>query len=243
MEFSLNNKEKQVISALYTLESSSVSLLSKQTLINRTTLYPILEKLLRKGLITKLELENTTIYEPISQSDFREWLKNKEKEAKNQLNSLSSWLKEQKNQDKGSLLSEIKYFDGKEGLKALYADTWRENSGKEILAITDYKQAYNLMGREHWREYFKMRVKKGVNVKNLLPPSVEGKEDVEDSKEYLREMKFIKIFEDLGIEINVYDNKVSIASFDEEHPNGVLIQNRKIAEAFKNIFQFLWKKN
>jgi len=243
MEFSLNNKEKQVISALYTLESSSVSLLSKQTLINRTTLYPILEKLLQKGLITKLELENTTIYEPISQSDFKDWLKNKEKQTKNEINSLSFWLKEQKNQDKGSLLSEIKYFDGKEGLKSLYADTWRENSGKEILAITDYKQAYDLMGREHWENYFKKRVEKGVKVKNLLPTSKEGKEDIEDSEKYLREMKFIKIFEDLGIEINIYDNKVSIASFDKDHPNGVLIRNRKIAEAFKNIFQFLWKKN
>jgi len=242
MQFSLNKKEKQVISALYELESSSVSLLSKQTLINRTTLYPILEKLLKKGLITKTRLESTTVYEPISQSDFKEWLKNKEKEAKNQLNSLSFWLKEQKNQDKGSLMSEIKYFDGKEGLKALYSDTWRENSEKQILAITDYKQAYNLMGKEYWQEYLKKRVEKSVKVKNLLPSSKEGRRDDEDSERLLREMKFIKIFEDLGIEINIYDNKVSIASFDEDHPNGILIRNRKIAEAFKNIFEFLWKK-
>jgi len=243
MSFFLHEKEKKVISALYKLGLATVSLLAKETLINRTTLYPILEKLLQKGLLTKTQMENTTIYEAISLPDFQNWVKNKEKEAENEKNSLTTWLNSQKNPDKGSLLSEIKYFDGQEGLKSLYADTWRENKAKEILAITDYKQAYHLMGVEYFRNYFKKRVEKQVKVKNLLPPSKEGEEDLKDSKELLREMKFIKIFEDLGIEINIYDNKVSIVSFDDDHPNGILIKNSKIAEAFKNIFNFLWEKN
>ena len=59
----------------------------------------------------------------------------------------------------------------------------------------------------------------------------------------IREMKFVKLFENLGIEINIYASKVSIVTFNEKNPSGVLIKNDLIAKAFKNIFEYLWKNN
>ena len=53
-------------------------------------------------------------------------------------------------------------------------------------------------------------------------------------------VKFIDIFEDLGIEVNIYDDKVSIVAYDKKLPSGVLIKNAKISEAMRKIFQYLW---
>ena len=58
----------------------------------------------------------------------------------------------------------------------------------------------------------------------------------------LREMKFINLFRDLNIEINIYGDKVSIVAFDEKKPTGVLIKNKKISLAMKEIFEYLWRK-
>ena len=125
---------------------------------------------------------------------------------------------------------------------SLYHDTWRNNEEKVIYAITDYEKAYATIGNEFLRnDYFLRRVKKGVKVKSLLPDSEIGRKDLKTAKELLRDMRFIDLFDDLGIEINVYDDKLALFAFDEKKPSGVLIKNKTIARAFKHIFEYLWR--
>lgn len=237
----LNSSEKKVLAGLYKLGRSSVGPLAKETLINRTTLYPILEKLMAKGLVSKLEAEGKVIFNPLTADEFKEWVKRKKQEAVNGAEELLAWSEVQKKSGGNPLISEIKYFEGAEGVKNLYADTWRDNAEKMIFAITDYKSAYQTMHNFFRNEYFPARVRHEVRVKNLIPESSEGRRDMKEAKQMLREMKFIKFFEDLGIEINIYDSKVAIVAFDAKKPSGVIIKNEKIAGAFKNIFNYLWK--
>jgi sugar-specific transcriptional regulator TrmB len=79
----LGEKEKQVLASLYKLEDCSVAKIAKDTLINRTTLYPILENLFEKGLVSKIKIENKTVYQPISSEDFKIWADRKEREFRN----------------------------------------------------------------------------------------------------------------------------------------------------------------
>lgn len=239
----LGEKEKRVLSSLYRLGAAPVGKIAKNTLINRTTLYPILEGLLFKGLVSKLEVEGVVVYQSISLKEFKDWIKRRKLQAANQTQDLLSWVKKQHSQKENSLISDIKYFEGCEGIKSLYADSWRENPEKIIYAITDYKNAYKTMGDFFHHDYFISRINHRVKVVNLLPESAEGKRDLKTAKKMLREMKFIKLFENLNIEINIYGPKVSIVAFDEKNPSGVIIKNQTIANAFKNIFEYLWKNN
>jgi sugar-specific transcriptional regulator TrmB len=244
MEMNLNEREKIILQALYKEENRPVGIneLSKETLINRTTLYPMLEKLVSKGLVSYFVFEGKKVFQSISIEELKDLLTRKEKEFKKNSENILSWAQSVKSVKNNSLLSNIKYFEGFDGVKNLYSDSWRENKGKMIYAITDYKSAYECMKDFFKEDYFKARVKHGVRVKNLLPESEEGKRDLNEAKDLLREMKFIKIFQDLNIEVNIYDSKLSIIAFDKSNPSGVLIKNEKIAEAFKNIFEYIWKK-
>jgi hypothetical protein len=98
------------------------------------------------------------------------------------------------------------------------------------------------MGDFFNNEYFSDRVARGVRVKNLVPESAVGRSELKHRKALLREVKFIDIFEDLGIEVNIYDDKVSIVAYDKKLPSGVLVKNAKIAEAMRKIFEYLWGK-
>ncbi|MBU1164790.1 MarR family winged helix-turn-helix transcriptional regulator [Patescibacteria group bacterium] len=238
----LSEKEKTVLTGLYKLGKTSVGKLSKHTLINRTTLYPILDKLLSKGVVTKFTVEETTIYQAISLDDFKQWVKRIEEETVKDANDLMSWAENQKISQPDTLYSEIKYFEGFEGVKNLYADSWKNNKGQMIYAITDYKAGYDILGDFFNKSYFDSRVKHGVKVKNLSAETEVGREDLKRSKDILREMKFIKLFKDLKMELYIYDSKISLFVFDEKHPSGVLIKNDVIARAFKNIFEYLWKE-
>ncbi|MFA6171228.1 MAG: helix-turn-helix domain-containing protein [Patescibacteria group bacterium] len=237
----LNDNEKRVLSGLYKLEDCSIQKIAKETLINRTTLYPILEKLADKGLVSKIKVEGKIRFQPISKEEFALWAERKEKELKKNNRELLHWVGEQAKNKKASLFSEMKCFEGIEGIRSLYADTWRDNPKKLIYGITDYHSAYENLGEFFRQEYLPARIGHGVWIKNLIPESAEGRKELKDAKKMLREMKFIKLFKDLNIDVNIYGSKVSIVAYDKKNPSGVIIKNEKIAEAMKEIFSYLWK--
>jgi sugar-specific transcriptional regulator TrmB len=237
--FILSEKEKKILTSLYKIGEASVWRIAKDNGINRTTIYPLLEKLIEKGLVSKVGTNKKDIFRSISKEDLKSWTKKRTKQIEKENQQIIE-LAENKNK-KPSLLSEVSYFEGLNGIRNLYADSWRDNKEKKIYCITDYESAYKNLGSFFEKEYFPARLRHNVKVKNLIPESKEGREKMKTAKEMLREMKFIKIFENLGIEINIYDSKTSIILLDKKKPSGVIIKNEKIAEAMKNIFDYLWK--
>ncbi len=237
----LSEKEKRILGSLYRLKAGSVGNIAKETLINRTTLYPILERLLAAGFVTKTTVEGVTIFEPLPFLDAKDLLKRKTKRIVDETADILSWIKDQANAEGNSLISDIKYFSGHEGVQNLYSDTWRDNPKKLIRAITDYHKAYESMGNFFNKDYFQRRIAYGIRIKNLLPDSPEGRRDMKTAKQMLRQMRFIRLFKDLGIELNIYGNKIAIVAFDKDNPSGVLIKNQIIAKAFENIFEHIWE--
>lgn len=237
----INSKEKRILGALYKLGDAPISKIAKETLINRTALYHTVAGLLSKGLLTKINKESGACFQPLPLSAYEGWAKRQISSVSSQTTELKEWLKSQGDQ-LPTLYSDIRYYEGIEGVENLYADSWRDNSEKTIYAITDYDKAYDTLSDFMEKEYFPDRVKNGVQVKSLVPKNAAtGKRDIARSKDLLRDMRFINLFKDLGIEVNIYGPKISIIAFDKIKPSGVIIKNEIIARAFKGIFEYLWK--
>lgn len=237
----LDDKEQAVFSYLHQNGESTVSDIAKGTLINRTSLYPILARMESEGLARSLKTDKV-LYSVLTKSELASWVKRKKDDHQASLNRLSEWV-DTLEDSSSSLVTEIKYYEGKDGVMNLYDETWRHNSDGIIYALTDYEKAYETMGEFFRKDYFDMRVKKGIKVNSLLPESKIGREDKNKAKQLLRDMRFIKLFENLGIELNVYDDKVLVVAFNDKKPSGVLIKNAVIAKAFKQIFDYLWKSS
>lgn len=236
----INSKEKRILGALYKLGDAPISKIAKETLINRTALYHTVESLLNKGLLTKIKKEGGAYFQPLPLSTYEDWAKRQIASVSSQTNDLKEWLENQGDQ-LPTLYSDIRYYEGIEGVENLYNDSWRDNNEKMIYAITDYDKAYETFNDFMEKEYFPYRIKNGIQVRSLIPKNaVTGKRDVARSKELLRDMRFINLFKNLGIEINIYGPKVSIVAFDKIKPSGVIIKNEIIAKAFKGIFEYLW---
>ena len=56
-EIGLSDKEASVYVALLQVDNDSVLDLAKRTKINRTTIYPVLESLAKKGLISEIKID------------------------------------------------------------------------------------------------------------------------------------------------------------------------------------------
>lgn len=217
--------------------------LSKLSGLNRTTLYGILNGLVGHGIVTTYENEiGVTFYHPIDPKGLLAVIEKKEKELAIIRTNIKNALPQLEATYKGPTeIPKVKFFEGRDGVQALYLDSLINNKEKKILAITDYEAAYKTFPK-FFEEYFQERVKKHISVKNILPDSKRGREDLKRAKKLLRKMKFIPLVKELKIEINLYDDKVSIVSFNPEEIHGVLIQSQVISQALKNIFSYIWDK-
>jgi sugar-specific transcriptional regulator TrmB len=235
----ITTKEKRVLAALYKLGDSPISKVAKETLINRTALYYTIDELIKKGLVSKIIRDSGAHYQAISLDEYKAWAKRQAASVSEQIENLEHVLRSEKNESP-TLHSDIRYFEGVDGVQNLYADSWRDNDEKVIYAITDYEKAYATLGRFFKEEYFVDRVAHDVHVKSLLPKSSIGQSDAKKAKTLLRDMRFLDIFKDLGIEVNIYGEKVSIVAFDKRKPSGVIIKNKIISQAFKALFNHMW---
>ena len=237
----LNEKERRVLESLFKLGQSTVNQVSKDTLINRTALYHTIDSLSKKGLITKIEKDKISYYESIPIDQYELWANLKIKSAKDEIQTDVQRFMAVSQDKKLSLYADVKYFEGFEAIKNLYYDTIYSNKGRELFSITDYESGYSNIGEWMNKEYLVERVKQGVSVRNIVPDTKYGRGYISSAKGLLRDLCFVNMFKDLGIEINLYDDKIAIVMFDQKHPLGIIIKNEIISKAFREIFNYIWK--
>ncbi len=216
--------------------------LSKIIKVNRTTCYGLLKSLAGKGFVTHFDNElGVTYYKAVNLENLIFMVEKEEARLENIKKDIKNSISEYKLRSRGSLaMPKVSYFEGLDGLKSMYLDTINNNHEKQIMAITDYEAGYSTLAN-FIEDYYKLRTKNNIRVLSILPDSKKGREDLRRAKALLRQMKFIPLVKNLNIEINIYDDKVAISSFNPESIHGVLIQSETIAMAMKNIFGYIWK--
>lgn len=66
IKFGLSEQESKVYYSALKFVNASVYVISKQSGINRTACYPVLEKLIKLGLVSKAKKKGKTIYRSAS---------------------------------------------------------------------------------------------------------------------------------------------------------------------------------
>lgn len=226
----LTDKEAKVYLALLESGTSVVSQIGKTAKINRVTTYDILEKLKEKGLVssfTKAKMKYFTATDPeVVASSF-------EQRAK----SLTSSLSDLKRLQGTTSHPRIQYFEGLDGIKAIYEDTLTAKT-----EISNFSNSAEI--RKYWptydKDYVAKRAKKQIHLKGLITADEAGQKVQAEDKLYNREMRLLpKNRYNFTNEINIYDNKVAIISFADELI-GMIIESPEIAGTQRAIFQMCW---
>ena len=237
VEIGFTEKEAMVYLALLEMGTSTVSEIGRQAKINRTTGYDIVEMLCSKGLanalgegsIKKYAAENPEKIIAFSQSKFQE--------AETQLEASKKLLPELKSIFQKTEKPKVKFYEGKEEMKQAFDQTLE---AKETI-IGYGSEAIDDFSPEYADSYIKRRVAKGIRTKGIIPntPGVVQRFIIKD-KEQLRETRLVpKDKFNIDIEIDIFDNKVVIASWKENL--AIIIESQKIADAQKKIFELAWE--
>jgi sugar-specific transcriptional regulator TrmB len=239
-ELGLVDKEPDVFLALLKTEGiQPASVIAKKSDLNRTTVYKILIKLAKMGLVTKTIHHGITAFF-VEEPDKRlEALLDKRRKNIDRLSGdLLKIMPEIKNLQRYELtMPKMRVYDGFEGVIRAYEDTvvekntiyCFENIVKMPPQIKDYMENIFVPNR--------MDIENFAHV--LSPESEAGKKARKHDKKLLRETRFAPIQLETGV--NIYGDKISFFSYDPDDMFGVVLESKAFANSLREIFEFCYK--
>ena len=231
-----SEKEVLVYLALLELGKGTVTQISKKAGINRPTGYHILSSLESKELVKVSGKEPKQEYVAESPDQIEKLLLKKIENDQAFIKEAKKIIPELKSIHNVVDRPKVLFYEGKDGLQKVYEDTL--TSHEEILAYASVEDIQPTLPH-YFPEYYKRRAKKGIKIRAIFPESPEAKERANLDKEEIRESLLVPS-KKFGFhpEINIYDNKVMIASWREKL--GIIIESAEIADAMKKIYELAW---
>jgi sugar-specific transcriptional regulator TrmB len=237
LEMDFSAKEADVYLAILALGRGTASKIAREAHILRTTVYEILSSLFNKGLVTLSGKEPKQEYVAESPDRLQEYISDQVERKQKDLKQAESILIPQlKSIHNVGNRPKVMFYEGREGMEKVYEDT---------LTSSEAIRAYASVGDMHaglpgyFPEYYKRRAEKGISIRAIVPDTEGGRERKKFDREEMREIALVpkKDFT-FSPEINIYDNKVMIASWREKL--GVIIESHEIADAMKKIYELAW---
>ncbi|MBI4359791.1 MAG: hypothetical protein HY564_01705 [Candidatus Jacksonbacteria bacterium] len=234
--FGLSEKEAQVYLGLLELGRGTVSAVARRAGINRTSGYHLLDGLVAKGMISVSGKEPKQEYIAESPEKIIAFLKKQLEDSAARLKSAEELVPQLKSLHNVTDRPRVRFYEGKEGLMQVYEDTL--TSHEPIRAYATVDDMHRALPN-YFPAYYKRRAGKGIAIRAIVPKTNIGIERSQKDKEEMRETAFIprdKFY--FSPEINIYDNKVMIASWREKL--GIIIESDEIADAMKKIYELAW---
>ncbi len=231
-----SEKEANVYTALLELGKATVSQIARKAKINRTTGYDILDNLINKGLVSISGKEPKQEYVAESPDKIKQLLEKELKKGESYLSQAENIIPQLKSIHNVSERPKVRFYEGKEGLIEVYEDTL--NSHEPIRAYANVDDMHKALPG-YFPKYYERRTNAGISIRAIIPMNEAGIERASRDKEEARESALVPVDKYyFSPEINIYDNKVMIASWREKL--GIIIESQEIADAMKTIFELAW---
>ena len=131
IQLGLSKKESKIFLELISLGASPVSTWAKNSGINRSSMYVILEKFLSKGLVTTFIHKGILHVQAISMAEIPALLFDKEVEVRNKRELFISKLPDlQKLEKTHNIKPKVRFYEGKSRVELMYEEVIKEKSFK-----------------------------------------------------------------------------------------------------------------
>jgi sugar-specific transcriptional regulator TrmB len=233
-----SDKETGVYMGLLTIGRGTVSEIARRAHINRTTGYDILNTLVAKGLSSMSGKEPKQEYSAEAPEKILKLLEEKIRGETAALERAKEVVPRLAPLYQAGNRPRVRFYEGIEGLKEVYEDTL--TSHEEIRAYANVEDMHKTLPA-YFPRYYERRAKKGISIRAIIPNNEYGCERARHDSEEARDTALIPQKDYyFSPEINIYDNKVMIASWREKL--GIIIESKEIAEAMKSMYELAWKE-
>ncbi len=238
-KFGLSRKEAKVYLSLLEIGASVVSDIAKNTKMNRSTTYVLLESLTNHGLVSISEENGVKVYAPSPPERLVHYLEDRAKEYTQLISTANSILPELKALYVGvGPKPKVQFFEGVEGIKTAYEYTLA--STETIRAYASIENMHQALGH-YFPDYYQRRTAKGISIRAIFPDTPESRERIKHNKEEAREAYLVpKEKFAFSQEINIFDNKIVFMSLIEKF--ALVVESEALADGLKKTFELAWEE-
>lgn len=239
-----SDKEARIYLQLIRLGAQPASTIANKAGINRTTTYDIIESLTKKGLISTMQKGGTTYFKALDPKELINYL---EREKIEHTKKLEKYQQEIEHvlpalislENPESTKPKVTFYEGEKGMRQAYEDTL--TSSEPILAYANVEDMHNGLP-DFFPDYYQRRgVEKKIHIKAIMPDNPTSIDRAKKDKSENRESVLIPSDKyDFSPEINIYDDKVLIASWCEKM--AIIIKSKEIADLHKKMYSLCWER-
>jgi sugar-specific transcriptional regulator TrmB len=241
-EIGFSQGEVKVYFSLLELGESTIGPLAKKAGITAAKVYPIIEKLTKKGLASSVIKSGTKHFNASSPKQIINYLNERNlriNEQKKQIKELIPSIEEKRRLSKEQQKAEV--YETLQGMRTLYDEILedlrknKENFTAFSLGEEEYKYPEVMY---FFQEYDKKRESLGIKTKLLSHISQKY-----FFKKASKEWPYLKVrFLDFKLPTGViiYGNKVATITWGEI-PTAFVIQSKKISKSYRDFFEEMWK--
>lgn len=243
-----SDKEALVYVSLLELGGAYPSRIAEYSGLNRSTVYKILLTLSIRGLVNEIEKKNKLFYQIEKPENTIKYAKSRVSMAEDSVETIKKILPEIEGiYNSGLNRPKITYYEGVDGVLAIYSDQINISKSYEMLAFANANELKRFLSEKFFVEYVATKVQKGITTRGLVPDTKDDRSFNEViykniEKKYWPNLKFIPVekFPLVG-EITIYgDKKVSIVNFEKGQMVGIIIEDVAIHKMMRTIFELSW---
>lgn len=236
-DIGLSDKEASIYIAMLAFDKATIAEISTKAKVKRPTTYVILDSLLKKGLVSEINIEKKTYYAaetPESLEVFVERQIHNLQENKKALDIVIPQLKGiQMEQGEKPV---VRFYEGKEGILSTHEDIYANKFGDEPVYMVYSRDVTKNIFSEKESEMMRNR-RLSQNVKSKVVYTSEHDTRPSDSTGDRVQMDYKKY--PIKTDIAVYGDQVKISIFGKKL-SGISIKSQEVAETFKSLINFIF---
>jgi HTH-type transcriptional regulator, sugar sensing transcriptional regulator len=236
LEYGLDENESVVYLALIELGSSLASDIALKAKINRVSAYDILERLIKKGLVSYNIQSGKKHYQPSNPEELLKKIQSKEKAIKEALPDLISIFSK-----KTEFFPKVETFYGKEGFQTVLNEMLNSES-KEILSFGGSRSTLEDFPA-FMVSWHKQRAKRKILLKAIWNDTQETRKRMKDYKETMKfhQHRLLPFEYQIPTLTVINDDKLYLFVLSKE-PLIVQVKEENISKNYKQFFEQLWKQ-
>ena len=226
----MQEHEAAIYIALLRLGPSSASIIARECGLKRTTAYPILKELARKGFVSIFYKNTKRLYRAQQPQKISGYFKHRLESFNQIIPSLKALEKKQ------AQIPGLRFIETLDELKRFYSDVLVDYKNKEYYIIGS-ATAWEGLSPEFFVQFRKDRGAAKIRTKLLL--TEESKTINPNEPALRREVRFLPPGYEFRSTIDIYPDQILIVS-EQLTSLAVVIAIPAMVDVFKTIFELLW---
>jgi len=238
-QIGLSKNEIKVYFALLELDQSSATPIVKKADIPNSKVYPTIEKLIKKGLVSYVIKNNVKYFQAADPKNLIDILNNKEKEISDQKKEIENIIPQIELKRKlAKEKQESTIYEGYEGIKVAFNNILNSLSkGEEYQVFTLGQELENEALKRFFANYHQKRIKKSIKVRLIANSDIKN---IFLKHHTYKNMKIKYTNLKLPTGIFIFKDKVMTIVWKDK-PTAFVITSKNNADSYKEFFEEMWK--